>query len=348
MKQNYIIPSWLNKEFLLKVLKTKFGDNLEVDVKDFSIDSATQKGDNYASEMFRIVMNYSLGSDGKVLTESLLLKKNHTDPKIDELFRPFDMYRKEINCYHIYLTEFQKILKTIGEETEIAPKIIYFELDNQIMVVEDKAVQNYRTGDKHKRFDMDCARLTLRKLALYHAASIIYNERENGDLKKVKNTMFSSLSADQMFKTIVDAAYAEVKSWGKDYEHYLKDLEFINEHFLPICDDLLIPSPNMGVFIHGDMWLNNILVQYDDNNPTKAKDILLIDFQLCGWASRAIDLIYFIFTTLSEEDYTEHFDDVLEYYNDQFTATLKRLGGKNIPTFEEFKAEVEKKMFYGM
>lgn len=97
--------------------------------------------------------------------------------------------------------------------------------------------------------------------------------------------------------------------------------------------------------MHGDMWLNNLLVQYGDNKS--AKDILLIDFQLSGWASRAVDLIYFVFTTLNEEDYMNHFDEVLQIYNEEFSATLKKFDYKAIPSFSEFQQEVQKKLPYG-
>lgn len=141
------------------------------------------------------------------------------------------------------------------------------------------------------------------------------------------------------------AAIDEVRCWGQEYEKYIPELEFVKTNILTICEDALQPSEGMGVFIHGDMWLNNILVQYGENKS--AKEILLIDFQLSGWASRAIDLIYFIFTTLNEGDYKESFDDVLRMYNDEYRDILKKFDYKDIPEFSAFKKEVEKKLPYG-
>lgn len=344
MKQDYIVPKWLNEAFLVKVMSEKCEQQFKI--KEFSIDSATQKGDNYASEMFRIVVKYELlANQGLILIQNLILKKNHSDPKINEIFQPSDMYRKEINCYRIYLPEFQKLLQSIGVEAKLAPEVIYYDLENEVLVMEDMAVQNYRTAEKSTRFSMGLARQTLRKLALYHAASVIYNERANGELEGVKNTIFSSGVFNDMFETILGAATAEVQSWGAEYEKYLGDLQFIRDNFLAIANNSLVPSDGMGVFMHGDMWLNNLLVQYGDNKS--AKDILLIDFQLSGWASRAVDLIYFVFTTLNEEDYMNHFDEVLQIYNEEFSATLKKFDYKAIPSFSEFQQEVQKKLPYG-
>lgn len=341
MKQNYIVPDWLDKEFVQKVLSQKHGTSVSID--SFTVDSATQKGDNFASEMFRIIVSYSVNGEGRV--KNLILKKSHTDPKISGIFERSDMYRKEINCYRVYLPEFQKILQSVGEQAKLSPEVIYYDLDHQVLVMEDMAVEGYRTAEKSTRFSLDLAKMTLRKLALYHAASVIYNQRVAGELEKVKNTIFESDDFDKMFETILGAAIDEVHCWGKEYEKYIPELEFVKTNILTICEDALQPSEGMGVFIHGDMWLNNILVQYGENKS--AKEILLIDFQLSGWASRAIDLIYFIFTTLNEEDYKESFDDVLRMYNDEYRDILKKFDYKDIPEFSAFKKEVEKKLPYG-
>lgn len=344
MKQNYIVPKWLDEAFLVKVLSEKCKS--EFKIVEFSIDSATQKGDNYASEMFRIVVRYALVANAtEILTQNLILKKTHSDEKINKIFETSDIYRKEINCYRIYLPEFQKILRSIEEQAKLSPEVIYYDLNNEVLVMEDMAVQGYRTAEKSSRFSLDLARLTLRKLALYHAASVVYNQRVDGKLQDIKNTIFADNGFDSMFDTVLGAAVAEVGSWGEEYAKYVPHLEFLKENFLTICDDALKPSDGMGVFIHGDMWLNNLLVKYNDD--TSASDVLLIDFQLCGWGSRAVDLIYFMFTTLNEEDYINNFDQVLQIYNDEFTKTLRKLNYKDIPEFTEFQQEVEKKLIYG-
>lgn len=188
--------------------------------------------------------------------------------------------------------------------------------------------------------------MALRKLALYHADSLIYKEQVNGTLESVKNNLFCEDTFSNIFNAVLGGAIAEIQSWGADYEKYLPDLTFVKDNFNAITEDTLQPGKGMGVFIHGEMWLNNILVQ-DQNGSAPPSYILLIDFQFCGWASRAIDLIYFAFTTLNEEDCQEHFEDVLRFYNDEFTSALQKFNYKDIPEYSQFREEVQKKLPYG-
>lgn len=343
MKQNYKVPNWLHEAFILRVL-SQSGET-QIKLNEFTIDSATQKGDNFASEMFRIVVNYCEADLSEVIVRNLILKKTHTDPKISKMIQHSDIYRKEINCYRTYLPEFQKILATVGITEKLAPEVIYFDMENEVLVMEDLSVQGFRTAEKSSRLSMDLAKMTLRKLALFHVSSIIYNEREGRQLENVKNEIFTE-HLKEMFDLNLDAAVAEIQSWGADFSKYVPDLKFIRNNFAEIIDATLVPSEGMGVFMHGDMWLNNIMVQYAENKS--ANDIVLLDFQLSGWASRAIDVIYFIFTTLNEVDYMQNFDEVLRVYNDEFSALLEKFNYKYIPEFSQFQEEVEKKLPYGI
>lgn len=60
---NYLpIPEWLNQTFLEKSIR-KYSKKDFVSIQSFTIVPATAKGENFASIMFRINVNYHLGDE---------------------------------------------------------------------------------------------------------------------------------------------------------------------------------------------------------------------------------------------------------------------------------------------
>lgn len=68
------LPNFVTKSFLEEILRKKYL-NKQLIVEDFWAEWATKKGDNYASDMYRVHVTYK---DGKAFeTKPVLLKVNH-------------------------------------------------------------------------------------------------------------------------------------------------------------------------------------------------------------------------------------------------------------------------------
>lgn len=130
------------------MLRPISNDDLQID--EFSVASATTKGENYCGGIFRIIVKKE-----RALEKRLIMKKSHTDETAKALFAKPDLYRKEINVYRSYLPEFQKILRSIEEDVKLAPEAIYYDLEKEVLVLEDLHVRGYRTIDKGVRFSVD-------------------------------------------------------------------------------------------------------------------------------------------------------------------------------------------------
>lgn len=63
-------PSWLNKEFVEKVLRNSEADET-IQVIDVFIAPATNKGDNYGSEMLRVNVDLAKGKAHERMTEKI-------------------------------------------------------------------------------------------------------------------------------------------------------------------------------------------------------------------------------------------------------------------------------------
>lgn len=59
--------------------------------------------------------------------------------------------------------------------------------------------------------------------------------------------------------------------------------------------------------------------------------ILQIDFQICDYASPAIDIIYALYYFVSAENRQKHRDDFISAYYSQFEASLKKFGYLKAP-----------------
>lgn len=63
--------SMINKEFL-KVALQNYGKGSNLEILNFALSHATAKGDNFASEMYRVKVD--LSKDGKKETKSFIVK----------------------------------------------------------------------------------------------------------------------------------------------------------------------------------------------------------------------------------------------------------------------------------
>lgn len=111
--------------------------------------------------------------------------------------------------------------------------------------------------------------------------------------------------------------------------------------------DVNVPMKSgFQIMNHGDLWLNNMMFRRDSDNKTL--DAIMIDFQLSFWGTPAIDLFYFLLSSVADDIKIIHFDDFISFYHEQLTSALKRLDfGQNIPTLAELHEDLLDKSFFG-
>lgn len=91
------------------------------------------------------------------------------------------------------------------------------------------------------------------------------------------------------------------------------------------------------VLSHGDAWLNNMMFRSDE-------DALLLDFQGPCWATPALDLHYFFVSSVRDDVKIEHYDELIQFYYGELVEALSKLKFDGvIPSFEEFKIDLDEK-----
>lgn len=105
------IPDWLTDNFLRELLP------ISGDFRLKRIEHACSKGDNFASKIYRVELNFAVGD-----TKTLIVKSSPIEDGFSkEFLKKFNIFSKEIEMYEI-VELFEKHFHTIGHEITFAPK----------------------------------------------------------------------------------------------------------------------------------------------------------------------------------------------------------------------------------
>lgn len=278
------------------------------------------------------------------------MKTKHDRAELKTIFEQYQMYKTEILVYQKYIPEFYKILQEAGVKVQLVPEVVYCDLDREMFIMKDVAVDQFGIANRNTRYCNEGAKVLLKKLAYFHAASAVYNERNNNCLTERKPLMYAEGNDNfmPMIDQMIGAVIAVASKWT-GYESYVPKLKSIRENYKKIAFQTLSPiGEGFNCLIHGDLWLNNLLVKHTKIKEHSSFDILLIDFQIASWNTPVIDLIHFFYTSLNEDDYQNRLDELIQYYHGILSDTLKNLNFKTIPTLHQLQLDFTEKFFYGI
>ncbi|XP_065354504.1 uncharacterized protein LOC135948976 [Calliphora vicina] len=337
-------PLWLTDSYLEEVLQKYLKDE-KVKIINVDIKPATSNGENYASVMSRIKVNFS-SSKQKSQELSFIMKYSYeSDPFVTNIMSGYDLYNTEMKMYEKILPQLAEVLKEVGDTDKLFADTLKVDYEKSAIIFEDLTVNNYALADRLTGMDAEHARLTLKKLAKFHAAGLVLNQRLNGELQKFQRGIFNrhTRAFGCMFEYMTEncAKFAETcPELGPYYHDKLMKLKpYIVEYGTRAYNS---NANNFFTLCHGDLWINNMMMQYDEENCLK--DVLLIDFQLSNWSSPAVDLHYFLHTSLEPKLQLDMhaLDKLVQYYHTILTETIKSLKYKGyIPTLHELHVQLE-------
>lgn len=144
-------------------------------------------------------------------------------------------------------------------------------------------------------------------------------------------------SAQRSIQIFIEA----LKSYGNCNE-FAEKISKWNLSKLSTCSSVVEKPMKNGFAIlnHGDLWVNNLMMTLDD--------VIFIDFQMQVWTSPSIDLFYFLITSVEDGIKVEHFDEFLQFYLHELTASLVKLKcDKIVPSLDELFDDILEKGSYG-
>uniref|UniRef100_A0A1I8PHS2 CHK kinase-like domain-containing protein n=1 Tax=Stomoxys calcitrans TaxID=35570 RepID=A0A1I8PHS2_STOCA len=344
-------PQWLNDNYLEEVLKKYLQDDSVV-IQSIDLKPATASGENYASVMTRIKIEYNTAKEDQLQTLSFITKASlENDPAVSSITLDYDIYNTEMKMYEHILPQMAELLKEVGVQEQLFANTLKVDHEQSTIIFEDLTAKGYVLADRMKGLDLAHAELIVKKMAKFHAAAAVLNERLNHSLEKFDRGLFNR-HTNKLGLMWENFTYANANCFVKDcpslgapyYDKLMKLKPYVVQYATQAYVDNA--KEDFLTLCHGDLWINNIMMKYNDNK--ELEDLLLVDFQFSNWASPAIDL-YLLFTTSLEPQLTVDMqaqDKMLQLYHMVLTFMLAKLKySGHIPSLKELRAQFEKRKF---
>lgn len=272
-------PKWLDKIFFEDILRQHKNDKSLI-VKSLDVQPALGKGENYASVIYRAqtVVNSKKKKYDYARSYIIKLLMNNEMAKEKLGMGEYDVHNTEMEIYQNILPQFRRMLHEINDNTAIFPNAITVDRANEVLIFNDLREQGYIMPDRIKGLDAQHTKMTLESMAKMHALSIVLNEQQNGIYNRFVTGMFNRKSDafHNFFTTQMDALINEISKWP-GYEYYVKKLINLRPNFIEKSTKVFDREDgDLHVLVHGDLWVNNTMFKYNENN--EPVDVILVSF----------------------------------------------------------------------
>ncbi|XP_052890813.1 uncharacterized protein LOC128299019 [Anopheles moucheti] len=334
-----VAPEWLNDEFFRDVMRESNNDPSIELTSACVLRPGTNKGDHYASVMFRTTVKYRSTRSLEEKSINIIMKtKPEAEGLKKELLEDDALFAIEIDMYSKTLPEMTRMLKEIGEEYKY-PRYIYGSLrPRAIFILEDLSDQGWVMADYIST--LDDMKPIVRDIAMFHAASVMI---ESSDPTFAERHAYAMGEKYTGFEGLINKSFGDLMQLTasqSEFAHFAKPLEKFQENLREYYVSLYDASKtHRNVLIHGDFHYKNMLHQIDPEG--RHTDTILLDYQVCCWTSPAIDLYYLLDMIPTQEVKDNHRSELIYMYYQQYTDILKRLGflGR-IPTLLDLQVEL--------
>ncbi|XP_017766799.1 PREDICTED: uncharacterized protein LOC108555576 [Eufriesea mexicana] len=340
---------WLNTDFTERVLRLA-KDDTTIQVTDIFTKPATAKGDNYTSDLIRLVAEYTR-KHGKIRISdktSLLFK-----------FEPIEegIRREAISKSQIFDTEIAMMSDTLQKMNDLlgsrlSGRVFYVRMERPLcLIIEDLAPMGFRMADRQLGFDMAHCRIAIRGLAKFHATSVALCEKEPKHKDLYWRGIFHDESPEEIknyFITATRSLANEVENWVEGGKRYAVKLRNMAPRMFQLAvDSVRRKDDEFNVINHGDSWVNNMMFRYDENS--KPIEHIFVDFQLSVYSSPAVDLHYFLSSSVSEEISDLEIESLLQDYQQTLAITMKQLECDTMPpTMKQIKKTMDERYMYAL
>lgn len=249
----------------------------------------------------------------------------------------FKALPKKIESRVEYLTETGIFDKEVKVYETLIPKLLdcssiswapkcYLAKEENFIILE--VLQDFKIKSTQDLvFDFDHLKIAAKTLATFHAASLIYERRSGRELWDEFTLEENAYPLDGKIrrKGLENAieVFLELVRLIPSYQNSPKLNEIIKklpDTFRKIYKFVQPSKKFKNVFSHGDLWVNNFMFKYDDNDkPIACK---FVDFQLARYSPPAMDLAELVYINSTKKVRSENLDDILNTYCDAFEGEL--------------------------
>ncbi|CAL4182424.1 unnamed protein product [Meganyctiphanes norvegica] len=225
----------------------------------------TKKGDNYASFVTGIHVNYTKGDQKGEC--SYVVKINPCRPQFSGDIPDYTpmVFEKEGKFYLELLPELNQIIMQSGQKLLPFPKCYYAQYteEKQMVIFEDIRLKGFKMTDRRKGMDLQHSILVMQGLGRMHAASIIMQkEKSIDDLKTLYPYLFNELWSGPMLEMMFTQSIATAKEMLSKVGGHKEAINWLDK-IVPNISEFFSKNlafvPPFNAICHGDCWSNNIL-----------------------------------------------------------------------------------------
>lgn len=274
------------------------------------------------------------------------------DSKTINYLNDYGVFQKETGLYKELLPQLMEFSKETPREWGVKCFLVK---SDQLIVLENVSLQGYRMAKKSGlTLDVEHILVALKTMGYFHASSFIYEKKVNAKLIDLfpklleENAYPKHLPNSMRHRGVHNAIKTGILPLIKEIPKYKNspDLNQIVQKFEEVTltiFDLIQPSneyPNC--FNHADIWSNNILFKYDENNrPTSSK---FVDFQMSRYSPQSLDVMSLIILNCCKRIYDPNMKLFMETYYEAFDKELKShsMSAEKIISFARFEESCKK------
>lgn len=171
-------PAWLNQEFFLHILQKSQNDS-NLTINTFQINSGVDAGVNFASYLYKIIINFDSPKYKKMNESVQMMVKIQAEEgdKRAQFTKEVSAFKTEIEFYQRVLPAIERVLESTGETIKLAPRLVHASLEpTPHLVFEDLTTLGFNM--KPDLVDLLDVKLVAKRIAQFHAASFYLSSVE--------------------------------------------------------------------------------------------------------------------------------------------------------------------------
>ncbi|XP_049800246.1 uncharacterized protein LOC126235568 [Schistocerca nitens] len=337
----------IDEPFLQGVLRSHLRDDgLVVDKVD--VGPGSGPGDNYMSTVYSAVVR---GKTGRLeaFEEQLVVKLWPADAKRRRLFRCAQAFSREACGYG-------EVVPRLGAAAAaLFPRCLYASPAG-VVVLQDLRPLGFRMADRRVGLDLPHAELAIRKLAQFHATTLVLKRDSPETAERLRRmlqpdltfaTAARLLTSDSVDNAVLMAveSLSDERQWDEPLRAAVAAVRPLRDQLYDRLRRLLADVDEAtAVVCHGDSSANNMLFQYDDQ--LRPQDLRFLDMQVLRYASAATDVMYLLFTTVQSAVLSEHLQDLVGAYHEQLQH--EAAGAADHITLDHLHSEVQRHALWGL
>lgn len=345
------IPDWLNSGYFEQLLR-KSREDSNIKVHTLDVKYAIPRGENFVSVIYRVQVVFDT-KDQSTVNRSYIVKgissSEFTVKKLGE--DGYNVYEKEMDVYERIIPELNRLARSLGERSELYPSTLTIDRDNDVIIFDDLSRKGFVMGDRTVGMDKIHLEMSFKIMAMMHASSL--------KLVEMQPTIFDGYSTGMItrdtdafyvfYNSTLDALADEISTWEPKWHYYSDKLRKLRPHFIEqgVAVFEHENADDLRVFVHGDLWINNMMFKYNSNGTPS--DVVLLDFQFGCYTTPVVDLCFLFFCSANDDLRPSYFEKLMQFYYNHLADYTRRLGcSRKFPTFHQFQLQLLNKLFYAV